>query len=152
MARSKYNVDQDTGVRTCDGIVFDSKLEMRFYKEIIKPGVEDGSIQKYELQKKYELQPKFQKDGKTIRPIDYVADFYIEYSDGSCDVVDTKGCPDSVANIKRKMFWYLYPDINYRWIVYVKKFGGWVTYEEANKRRKEEKRQRNERMKQDGKE
>ena len=147
MARSKFNVDQNSEVRTCDGIVFDSKLEMRFYTDVIRPGVEDGSIQKYELQKKYELQPKFKKDGKMIRPIDYVADFYIEYSDGRIEVVDTKGCPDSVANMKRKMFWYLYPDIDYRWIVYIKKFGGWLTYEEANKLRREAKRQKNERMK-----
>lgn len=52
------------------------------------------------------LQPKYTHNGKTVLPIIYVADFYMEYADGHIEVVDTKGCPDSVAKLKRKLFWY----------------------------------------------
>ena len=139
MERSKFNVSNDTAKRTYSDIVFDSELEMKYYRDVICPGVGSGEIAHYELQKEYTLQPKFRHDGKSVQPILYVADFYVEYSDGHCEVIDTKGCPDSTARIKRKMFWYNYPDISYRWITYVKKWGGWIDYDAANKLRKENK-------------
>ena len=96
----------------------------------------------YELQKPFELQPKFHNGKKTVQPIVYVADFYIKYRDGKSEVIDTKGCADSAAKMKRKMFWYHYPDMTYRWITYVIKFGGWIDYDEANKLRRIEKKKR----------
>ena len=83
-------------------------MEMKYYRDVVLPQVRSGNIIKYELQKKYVLQPKFQIGNKTVQPIVYVADFFIEYKDGSVEVIDTKGCPDSVAKIKRKMFWFKY--------------------------------------------
>lgn len=136
---SKFNVSKSTDGRTYNGIVFDSAIEMRYYRDVVLPLAEDGIIKKYELQKPYELQPKFKHDGKTIRSIMYVADFYIEYKDGHIEVIDTKGCPDSSALLKRKLFWYRYPDINYRWLVYYKKYGGWIDYDECKKLRREQK-------------
>lgn len=135
MARTKFNVDKDTEKRTCDGIVFDSVLEMRYYRDVLRPLVESGDVVEYELQKPYELQPKFTHDGRTVHPITYVADFYMVFRDGSIKVVDTKGCPDSVALLKRKLFWYKYPDIDYQWMAYVEKYGGWNTYEYIKKQR-----------------
>lgn len=143
MARTKFNVDKDKEKRTCDGIVFDSKLEMKYYRDVLCPKVGSGEITHYELQKKYELQPKYTHNGKNVQAITYVADFYMEYSDGRIEVVDTKGCPDNVAKIKRKLFWYIYPDIDYKWITYVKKWGGWLEYETVNGLRKQAKRRRN---------
>lgn len=140
MDRTKFNVDKDKEARTCDGVTFDSKLEMRYYRDVLCPKVESGEVVHYELQKEYELQPGFKRNGKVVRPITYVADFYIEYADGHVEVVDTKGCPDNLAKMKRKMFWFVYPDVEYLWIVYIKKFGGWLEYDEANRLRKEEKR------------
>lgn len=145
MDRSKFNVDKDREKRSCDGIVFDSQLEMRYYRDVLRPGVESGTIKKYELQKKYVLQPKFSRNGKTVLPITYVADFYIEYADGRVVVIDTKGCPDSVAKLKRKLFWYCFPDVDYRWITYVKKYGGWMDYEIVQSLRKEAKKKKNKR-------
>lgn len=142
MARSKFNVNKTIDDRTFDGIVFDSKLEMRYYRDVICPGVESGRIKHFELQKKYELQPKFTHDNKYVQPINYVADFYIEYDDGSSVVIDTKGFPDSVARIKRKMFWYHFPDTDYKWISYVKKYGGWVDFDELKKLRAEDKKKK----------
>lgn len=143
LERSKYNVDKDTEKRTCNGIVFDSVLEMRYYRDIILPGVESGNVKKYELQKKYVLIDGFQRNGKRVLPITYVADFYVEYADGHIQVVDIKGMPDTTAKLKRKLFWYVYPDIDYVWITYVKKYGGWGLYDDFAKRRRDEKRERN---------
>ena len=135
MERTKFNVDKDTEKRTYNGIVFDSVLEMRYYRDVLCPLVESGNVVKYELQKPYELQPKFVHDGKNVQPITYVADFYMEFKDGSIKVVDTKGCPDSVAVLKRKLFWYRYPEIDYVWMCYSKIDGGWQTYEYVKKQR-----------------
>lgn len=142
MGRSKYNVSDNTAERTYNGIVFDSRLEMRYYADVVLPLMETGEILNFELQKKYILQPKFHNGLKIVQPITYTADFYIEYADGHNEVIDTKGCPDGVALLKRKMFWYHFPDIRYRWITYIKKFGGWIEYEEALKCRKEAKKAR----------
>ena len=144
MARSKYNVDKDTAKRTYNNIVFDSVLEMKYYRDVILPNVESGLIKYYELQKEYELQPKFTHNGKTVLPIKYVADFYIEYTDGHKEVIDTKGLPDSVALLKRKMYWYHYPDVDYKWITYVKKYGGWLDYDTVKKLRLQEKKNKKE--------
>lgn len=137
--RSKYNVSKDAEKRTFDGIVFDSVTEMKYYRDVLCPKVKSGDVVAFELQKPYELQPKFIHDGKSVQPIKYVADFFIVYKDGHEEVIDIKGMPDSVAVLKRKLFWYHYPDVDYKWIVYVQKFGGWISYEEAKKKRAEQK-------------
>ena len=143
MERTKFNVDKDKDKRTFNGIVFDSLLEMRYYRDVLLPMVESGEVTKYELQKKYVLQDSFERNGKKVLPITYVADFYMEYADGRIEVIDTKGMPDGVAKLKRKLFWFRYPSVNYIWMTYLKKFGGWITYEDAQTLRKEEKRNKN---------
>lgn len=143
MERTKFNVDKDKDKRTFNGIVFDSLLEMKYYRDALLPMVESGEVTKYELQKKYVLQDGFERNGKKVLPITYVADFYMEYADGRIEVIDTKGMPDGVAKLKRKLFWFRYPSVNYIWMTYLKKFGGWITYEDAQTLRKEEKRNKN---------
>lgn len=144
---SKFNVDKDTQKRTYDNIVFDSVVEMKYYRDVVCPLVESGDIVYYELQKPYELQPEFIHDNKKVKAITYVADFYVEYRDGSSYVIDVKGCPDSVALLKRKLFWYVYPNINYRWVCYSKIDGGWCEYEYVKKKRAERKRDKKKRNK-----
>ncbi len=139
MPRSKYNVTSNKGKRTYDGIIFDSELEMRFYRGVVIPKYKDGTIKKYELQKEYILQPEYEHNNKKIRAIKYVADFYFEYSDGRIEVIDTKGMPDNVALIKRKMMWYLFPTLDFKWLCYVKKYGGWIEYDELKRLRKQSK-------------
>lgn len=138
MAKSKYNVDKDTAKRSYNGIVFDSILEMQYYRDVVLPKYNSGEIKHFELQKAYILQPGFRKDGKAILPIKYVADFYLEYTDGRVEVVDTKGMPDTAASLKRKMMWYHYPDLDYKWMSYTKATG-WVTYDELKKIRNDRK-------------
>ena len=108
---------------------------MRYYRDVLLPLAESGEVVSYELQKPYELQPKFKHNGKTVQPIKYVADFFIVYKDGREEVIDTKGFTDSVAVLKRKLFLYRYPDIDYKWICYSKIDGGWCTYENVKKQR-----------------
>ena len=113
---------------------------MKYYRDVLCPKVESGDVVKYELQKPYELQPKFRHGGKSVQPIKYVADFFIVYKDGHEEVIDTKGCPDSVALLKRKLFWYKFPEVDYKWVTWVKKFGGGIEYEEYKRLKREEKR------------
>lgn len=135
ISKSKFNVDSDKEKRSHNGIVFDSILEMKYYRDVVLPKVESGEIINYELQKPYELQPKFIHDGKSVQSIKYIADFYLEFADGHSEVIDTKGMPDSTALLKRKLFWYVYPDIKYYWVVYSKCDGGWCDYEYVKKQR-----------------
>ena len=126
----KYKVSLDSSKRTYEGIVFDSVQEMQYFVDVILPETTNGNIIEYERQKRYVLQEAFRKDGKKVLPIEYKADFYVKYQDGSEKVIDIKGCADPLAKTKRKMFWYKYPTIDYVWLSYSKVDGGWVTYEE----------------------
>lgn len=114
-------------------------MEMKFYRDMLLPHVEDGSVASYELQKPYELQPSFKRNGKTVKAIFYVADFYIESSDGRTVVIDIKGHADSVALLKRKMFWYKYPDTEYLWLCLSKIDGGWRLWEDVQAARRQRK-------------
>jgi len=145
--RTKYNVSENKEKRTYNGIVFDSEIEMKYYRDVVIPQMESGEIVACERQKKYILQPAFKHNGKKIQPIEYKADFYIKYKNNKEIVVDTKGCPDSVALIKRKMFWHVFPELDYVWMVYVKKFGGWIEYDDCKRLRKEEKKEKARRQK-----
>ena len=128
--------------RTVNGITFDSDLECRYYKEVVLTGIADGTISKYELQIKYLLQPKFEKMGKKYLPINYVADFVITYTNGKTIIIDTKGMPDAVAKLKKKLMDYCYPDLEYIWVGYSKIDGGWLEYGELEKKRKQRKKEK----------
>lgn len=129
----------DTDQRTLDGIVFDSALELRYYRDVLLPLVENGEVVEYELQKPYELQPKFVHDGRTVQPIKYVADFYMKYSDGREEVIDIKGFADATALLKRKLFWYTFPELDYYWLCYSACDSGWIKYEDLKRARAERK-------------
>lgn len=146
--RSKYGVDQtSTGKKnrtvidrkTGKEVCFDSLLEKKYYEEVVCVGLDSGEIVDYELQKKYKLQPSFKHNDTTIRAIDYVADFWIRYADGSEKVFDTKGgMVDPAAKIKRKLMYYIYPELDYSWITYTKTTG-WIDWDENEKLKREKK-------------
>ena len=146
--RSKYNVDSNVNTRTYDGITFDSEMEMRFYRDFCIPKLEDGSLTQVELQVPYELQSKFRRNGLLVRAIEYVADFVLTYDDGHVQVVDIKGMPDTTAKLKRKLFWYKYPEIDYVWMTYSRIDGGWCEYDTVQKNRRD--RKKNQKEKQNG--
>lgn len=150
MERTKFNVDKDIEKRSCDGHVFASVLEMRYYQEVVVPGIADGNILHYELQKPYLLQEGFSYRGMAVRPVVYVADFYLVYADGTEEVIDTKGMADSVAKLKRKLFWHTYPDLVYTWVGYSKMDGGWLPYDQIQKFRRKRTRARHRAQKRKG--
>lgn len=129
--------------RTYKGIQYDSELELRYFKEVVEVGLENGKIKDCKRQVKYELQPKCKYKNENILAIKYVADYVLTYPDGSEIVWDVKGQPDATAKLKKKMFHYRYPDIDYRWITYSGVDGGWLEYSIVEKARKERKKAKN---------
>ena len=97
--KSKYSA-----VKTeINGIKFDSKKEARRYKEL-KILEKADEIKSLELQPRFLLQEKFKYNGKTIRKIEYIADFrYIDVK-GNTVVEDVKGMKTEVYKIKKKIF------------------------------------------------
>ena len=104
-----------------DGIVFDSKKELRRYQEltILQKA---GQIQNLQRQVKYQLIPsqfdvveRFSKNGKRLKDAErliekecsYVADFVYEEG-GKTVVEDTKGFRTKDYIIKRKLMLYVH--------------------------------------------
>lgn len=85
-----------------DDIVFDSGLEAARYKQL-KVLKDAGAIKNLILQPKFNLMDSFKYDGKTIRAIDYIADFMYE-EDGKRIVEDVKGVRTKDYIIKSKLF------------------------------------------------
>ena len=73
-----------------DGIKFDSQKEGNHYLEL-KLLEKQGLIKDLRIQVRFELQPKYKKNNKTIRAINYIADFtYFDVNKGKTIIVDTK--------------------------------------------------------------
>lgn len=94
---------------TIDGITFDSLKEGGRYR-VLKLLVKAKEIKDLELQKKFELQPAYTNaNGKRIRAINYLADFYYYDNKLGCYVVeDVKGFRTKEYLLKKKMFEYKY--------------------------------------------
>ena len=109
-------------------IKFASRMEAEFYKKLLLD-LENGVIESIELQPRYELQPPYKKNGKSIRKIEYIADFRVVYSDGREKIYDVKGFSrDSTFKLKRKIFDFVYPDKELVLITHYR--GNWITVEE----------------------
>ena len=92
-----------------DNIKFDSKKEANRYQEL-KILEKTGKIKNLERQVKFELIPSFKFNGKTIRSINYIADFVYEI-DGKEVIEDVKGSKymeTETFKIKKKIFEYKY--------------------------------------------
>lgn len=85
-----------------DDIVFDSALEAKRYKQL-KLLEDAGVIKNLILQPKFRLMDGFKYNGKTIRAIDYIADFMYE-EDEKRIVEDVKGIRTKDYIIKSKLF------------------------------------------------
>ena len=95
---------------TVDNIKFASIKEAEYYQDL-KLLYRAGEVVKFTLQPEFILQKKFKKNGKTIRAIKYIADFWVEYKDGTKEVIDTKGFKTDIFRIKQKIFEYRYPKL-----------------------------------------
>lgn len=93
--------------------VFDSIMESRYYIKLLREK-QAGSVKTFVLQPGYLLQPSYKKtvNGKvkTIRKIEYFADFLVTYKDGTEAVIDVKGKVTDVFAIKKKLFEYVHQD------------------------------------------
>ena len=87
------------------GNKFDSKKEGAYYLKL-KTMEELGIIRDLKLQVKFELQPSFKFNGKTIRAINYIADFTYYDENNRYHIVDTKGVKTEIYKIKKKMMQY----------------------------------------------
>lgn len=90
-----------------DGIKFDSIKEANRYTEL-KLLLRAGKIKELELQPRFLLQPRYRKHNKTIRSIEYVADFSYIDNKGKKIVEDVKGIKTEVYKLKKKIFEYKY--------------------------------------------
>lgn len=134
---NKYNVGNNDG-RTYNGIIFDSRLEMQYYRDVLLPTLAMGSISEIKRQVPFILQPAFKHAGKAIRAINYIADFVITYSDGTTKVIEIKGKPTQDALLKRKMFYFKYPELNLVWLSWTKKTG-WIDFDKLKEIRRKNK-------------
>ena len=121
---------------------------MKFYLNWILPRMKSGEIVECKRQVPYELQQSFKRNGKTVLAITYIADYVIIMANGHSITFDVKGSPDNISLLKRKLFWFKYPDVDYRWICYSQigsdgTDGGWVEYEKVKQGRKERKKAKN---------
>lgn len=103
---SKYNARKVT----LDGYTFDSKKEAERYV-YLKLLESAGEIFNLELQPRFELQEAFKHNGKTIRKIEYVADFRYTDKNGATVVEDVKGMQTDVYKLKRKLFLKRYGEL-----------------------------------------
>lgn len=92
-----------------NGIKFDSLIEMRRYTQL-ELLLKAGKISELELQKKYILLDKYKNgDNKTIRKIEYIADFkYKDNIKNKIVVEDVKGVKTEGYKLKKKLFESIY--------------------------------------------
>ena len=139
---SKYNSRKTT----IDGFTFDSKDESECYK-MLKDLKSKGIIYDFELQPVFELQEKFKKDGKTYKPITYIADFRVFIDEKESYIIDVKGMLTQVFSLKLKLFHYRYPNIELRLLCRSLKYGdeyGFIDYYKLQKIRRKNRRNKNE--------
>ncbi|MFJ8216443.1 DUF1064 domain-containing protein [Bacillus cereus] len=121
-----------------DGHVFDSKAEADYYSGL-KIRQATGEITSFELQPRFTLQPAFTKKGMKFKAITYSADFMVYLPNGDVEVVDIKGMVTETFAVKKKMFEYKYPHLQLILLKHVIKYGGFITLDEYNKLKREEK-------------
>lgn len=103
MRYGKYRVSAPSD-RTVDGILFSSKAEMMRYNEL-KLFVKAKKIKDLAIQPKFLLLKGFTKNGRTYKPIHYVADFiYYDLIKKKKVVEDVKGVETDVFKLKEKLF------------------------------------------------
>lgn len=96
--RSKYGARKTE----YDGIMFDSQLELSFYKKL-----KENNIVILDRQTKFVLQESFRIGKELIREIAYISDFLIEWC-WEQYYIDSKGMETPDFKIKHKMWLFKY--------------------------------------------
>lgn len=138
--RKKTIVLQDSSEFVCD-----SEKEARYYREVLKPLIDRGVIEKVDIHPKYLLLEAFDKAGKHHKREIIELDYGIQYSgeDGIYNLVDVKdtydvSMMDQVSLLKRKWFDSKFETV-LLWVVYCKKYDGWISWEDYWEQKKAEK-------------
>lgn len=100
--RNKYHAKK----LTVDGMTFDSRKEYQRWVELLlleKAGVIEG----LQRQVTFQLLPSQKGEGRTERPVKYVADFTYQ-ENGKTVVEDTKGMKTKDYIIKRKLMRFIH--------------------------------------------
>ena len=100
--RNKYHAKK----LTVDGMTFDSRKEYQRWVELLlleKAGVIEG----LQRQVTFQLIPSQKGEGRTERPVKYVADFTYQ-ENGKTVVEDTKGMKTKDYIIKRKLMRFIH--------------------------------------------
>lgn len=90
-----------------------SQMELEYYEYLLELK-ELGQVVDIELQPKFLLQDKYIYKEKTIRKMEYIADFKVTYSDDSVIVWDTKGMVLNDFKLKWKLVRFIYNDMDFR--------------------------------------
>lgn len=125
---------------TINDILFDSIMESKFYVYLLElKGSKE--IKTFERQVTFELQPKFKDkfSGKTVLPIKYISDFVVTDKDGTVFVVDVKGVETPEFRIKKKLFQYKYPNIQFMCLQWSARQKEWLDLDEIKKLKKSRK-------------
>ncbi len=88
-----------------DDITFDSGMEAKFYVHLLEE-VCAGIVDNFSMQQTFQLQPSFKLGEKRVAGIKYIADFVVNYKDGTVVVIDVKGRETPDFKIKKKLFEY----------------------------------------------
>ena len=79
-------------------------MEARYYVYLLEQK-SFGFIKDFAMQVRYTLMEKYKNKftNKTIRPIEYLADFVVQKLDGTIEAIDVKGQETDVFKIKQKL-------------------------------------------------
>jgi len=98
MRKNKYNVSAKSE-RTHEGIVFDSKAEMNYYKKLVLFKKADMPLFRVvDIKRQF----VFQCTVNDIKVCKYICDFVVTYADGRIEYVDVKGMKTATYRIKKK--------------------------------------------------
>lgn len=105
--RNKYNA-----IKTeMFGEKFDSQAEAGYYCELLDMQ-KRGVVSEIQLKPRYSLVPPYHHPttGKFVRGVNYIADFFVVYADGTSEVIDVKSrvTRTAVYRVKKKLFEFKY--------------------------------------------
>ena len=121
-----------------DGMKVDSKMERDYYIHLKKLQA-NGLVYEFYMQKSYVIIDAYTRDdGTEVNASHYKADFEVHYSDGRIEVIDIKGMLTDVFKLKQKIFETRYP-FDLKLITFSKKYGGWITLQDLEEKRKQNK-------------
>lgn len=112
---------------TVNDITFDSEMEAKYYTEQILPKLNAGEIEDLVLQPEFVLIPDFEKNGKQMKGIKYIADFqFYDKKEDAIRVIDVKGMETEEFILRRKLFDFRYSTTNLEVLTFAN-YCGWVT-------------------------